>query len=68
MFVGKTFADSEMHLEDKGLFRGKKKIDEVFSVKREQIYVGYKTDIRDSAIKGSKEEDIDDRCLRLPDH
>ena len=60
VFVGKTFTDKKMHPEDRGLFRGQKIIDEVFYVKREQIYVGYAPNIRESAKAGAKEEDVND--------
>ena len=49
-----------MYPEERGLFRGKKVITDVFKEARQQILVGYEPDIQQSTKTRAKPEDLSD--------
>ena len=59
LLVGQKFTDKKMHPDDKGLWRGKKKVVDVFKENRHQILVSYEPDIAQRTKDKAKEDDID---------
>jgi len=60
VFLGKKFTDKKMHPDDKGYFKGKKIIDEVFKADGQTV-IGYAPDVREAAKTGgdaNKQEQI----------
>ncbi len=59
LLVGKKFTDKKMHPDDKGFYKGKKIIVNIFKETRQQILVEYDPDISDKQKERAKQESID---------
>ena len=59
LLVNKKFIDKKMHPDDKGLWRGKKVIVDIFKETRQQILVSYEPDITKRTKDKAKDDDID---------
>lgn len=59
LLVGKKFTDKKMHPDDKGYWRGKRIINNVFKESRQQILVEYDPDISKSIREKAKEDHIE---------
>ena len=58
--MGNKFTDKRMHPEDKGLWKGQRKIVGIFKENRQQILVSYESDISKRAKDKAKDDDIND--------
>ena len=59
VLVGKKFVDKKTHPDDKGLWRGKKVIVDIFKEARQQILVSFEPDIAKRTKDKAKDDDLD---------
>ena len=65
LLLGKKFVDKKTYPDDKGLYRGKKVITDIFKEARQQILVGFKPDIEATTKERATPEDINNSSWNI---